>query len=499
MRIPLIIAISMGAAGIIVAEREDMLRFSNGDQIHGDFQGVTSGSSISWSRDDMDGVVDFKTEDVRQVILRGGRPDKSLESLSNVGITNGDRIPGIIRGLDDDVVVLETEFGGVLELPREQVGLLAPAPLGGRVLYQGPFNEEGWDMYNSEFPEGFVESIESEEEEKAEEAEADAEVEKWKYTGSAWYWSGNKHGTALTRKTGMPDRSILRFHVAWKSRLSLSIAFQADFSRPEAKDEEEEKKWFQPGQATSLPHLFGNSYVLNFYGTYARMMRSSFDEDGTPRFDSVQTDNRQIRLSESGTAQVELRCNRLTGEILLFVDEEFVGQWSEPGLGAEVGDYAGKGEGFGFVVPNDKTPVRISDVVMAEWNGMPDSARSLQTDDSDIVLLTNGTDRFSGKVKGIENDTLTLESRYGEFLFPMEDVAEVRFAKDGLSEPEENPTLRLRLYPIGRISGDPILGDSETIRLQTTVAGEIGVKLDSAVMLEFQTKESFLDDWDVEF
>ena len=496
MRISRFIAISLGASCLAVAEREDMLRFSNGDQIHGNFEGVASESMVSWSREDMNGKVDFKTSDIRQVVLRGGRPARALEGLSNVGTTNGDRIPGVIQKMDDKLIYLDTSFGGILKLPREQVGLLAPAPMGGRVMYQGPFNDDGWEMYNSAFPKG-IPSVE--EEGELEKTEADElEATRWKYGGSAWYWAGKRNGTALVRKEGMPDRAILRFNVAWKNRLTLAIAFHADFSKPEV-EEGDENRLPNPGNAASLPELFGESYVLNLYGNYARMMRTSFDENGRSRIDPVQMDNRQIRLSDSGKAEVELRCNRLSGEILLFVDGEFVGQWSEPVLAGEIGTYAGKGPGFGFVVQNDQAPVRISDIVVAEWNGMPDAARSLQTEDADIVLLTNGTDRFAGNVKGIEDGKLTLESRYGEFVFPMDDVAEVRFAKSGLTEPGENPSMRVRMYPIGRISGEPIRGDGEILRLQTSVAGEIDINLDSAVMLEFQSKESFLDDWDVEF
>lgn len=145
--------------------------------------------------------------------------------------------------------------------------------------------------------------------------------------------------------------------------------------------------------------------------------------------------------------------------------------------------------------------MRISEVVVAEWNGMPDAARSLQIDDADIVLLANGTDRFSGKVTKITDGKLTLEGRYGDFIFPMEEVAEIRFAKDALVEKEElaSDSIKLRFYPLGRISGKPLSGDSKSMQLLTGAAGEINLNLESAVMLEFQSTESYLDDWDIDF
>jgi hypothetical protein len=154
------------------------------------------------------------------------------------------------------------------------------------------------------------------------------------------------------------------------------------------------------------------------------------------------------------------------------------------------------------MVQTDNSPVRISDIVVAEWNGMPDSARSLQVDDQDIVLLANGTDRFSGKVSGFEDGKYVLQGRYGEFRFPAADVAEIRFARNSLAKREEitiADEVQIQLYPIGRISGRPIRGDATTLTLATTYAGEFPVALESAVMLDFNPSTSFLDDWDSQF
>jgi hypothetical protein len=122
-------------------------------------------------------------------------------------------------------------------------------------------------------------------------------------------------------------------------------------------------------------------------------------------------------------------------------------------------------------------------------------------DDADIVLLSNGTDRFSGKVIGLGDGKLKLEGRYGDFEFPIEEIAEVRFAKSGLAELPEAPTdeIKTRLYPLGRISGKPLAGDAGSLRIVNGAAGEIDINLDYAVMLEFQQTESFLDDWDAKF
>lgn len=548
---PLVISLLAGIPWLLGAAplqpRQDLLRFVNGDQLHGSFQGIKEGMVAVWQRPDLTTPGEFKSAQIQKIILRAARPDKSNESLAHVALINGDRIPGTLVALDDETVTVETTFAGVMHIPRKLVGMVAPMPLGGRVLYHGPYSQDGWLMTNPNFPDGIpapppdADAAEDKDEDKDKDAAdkpaaeedkvvaeepADGEDEdkakdsgktpipRWEFSGAAWYWN-QKHGsTALVRKTGMTDRSILRFNLAWHNRLMLCVAFHADFMRPpkpEAKDGDDDKgkndvkrrmmqNGFGPGDTSSLPQLFGNSYVLQINSGYVMLLRCGFDDKGNPTMDRIQVNNPSIRLSETGAATFELRCDRPKGTILLYVDGEFAMQWSEPGL-ADEGGYAGKGGGIGFLTQMDNSPVRVSDLIIAEWNGMPDSARSMQVDDQDIVLLANGTDRFSGKVTGFQNGKLLLHGKFGNFSFPLEDIAEVRFAANSLSKADEATAERIivRLDPIGNITGKPLAGDATTLKLLTPYAGEISLKLESAIILDFQPSNNFLDDWDPQF
>lgn len=500
----LTLTLCIAAAPLLHGEeaRQDLLSFANGDQLHGRLSGIAAGPSIQWKRDDVGGEVNFKSSELRRIVLRGGRPDKAIEGFSHIGTANGDRIPGVVREMDDKRLVLDTKFGGMIEVPREQVGLIAPNPLGGKVLYHGPYDPEEWVMIDDQHPEGFP----------AMKVDEKSKLPVWKHSGSAWYWQNKETGTALVKKAGMPDRAILRFDIAWKSRLSCAIAFHSNFKQAEPQAADADGNNDQPQQrvimagrvinSASLPEIFGDSYVLQLYSNYVMLHRTSFDAEGRPRLDRVQTTNSSMRLGDTGTATVEIRCNRTSGEISLFIDGEFVVQWSEvAGDEDEGGGYAGKGDGFGFLVQSEDTPVRISEVVVAEWNGMPDAARSLQVEDADIVLLSNGTDRFSGKVTALSAGKLKLEGRYGDFEFPLNEIAEVRFAKSRVAEAPAAPSdeMKTRLYPLGRISGRPLAGDAGNLRIMNGAAGEMNINLDYAVMLEFQDTESFLDNWDAEF
>ena len=484
----------------------DLLRFTNGDQLHGKFEGIKEGSKTVWLRDDVAAPVEYKSGQIRQVVLRGGRPLKSLSSVSHVALVNGDRIPGRIVSMDARTVVVDTAFAGEMPIPREQVAMLAPNPLGGRLRYHGPFIEDEWKMAHAAFPDGLP----------AVDPKADREENgrldqpgRWSFSGSGWYWKSKGYGTAIIRENSMPDRAILRFDLAWRNRLSVAIAFHADLAKPKPEDKNDENNdirrrpiGFVPGDSAILPKIFGNSYVLQIFSMQMILYRTSVDGDGVPSIERVQINGGGTRLGDSGKATVEIRSNRLSGEISLFLDGAFVAQWNESSGGPyDPSRFAGKGNSFGFVVQTEDSPVKISDVLVAEWNGMPDSARSMQSDDQDIVLLTNGTDRFSGKGDSISDGKVKLQGKFGQFVFTPDDVAEIRFARSSLAKESETPAdqLVVRFSPFGQISGRAVSGDASLLRMNHPVCGELNVALESAIMLDFNDSNNFIDDWNAEF
>ncbi len=482
----------------------DLLRFTNGDQLHGTFRGIRDDRSVIWQHDNVEKRVDFKPDQVRHVVLRGGRPVKSLADVANVAMVNGDRIPGKILGMDEHTLTLETEFAGVLKLPRDQVAMFSPNPLGGRLRYHGPFTEEDWKMAHAAFPDGFPQKEPATEDLQGPDMENPG---RWEFSGSGWFWKNKGYGTAIIRDNALPDRAILRFDLAWRNRLSVAIAFHADLAKaPEKEDKNEEVRrrplGFVPGDSAILPKIFGNSYVLQIFSMQTILYRTSVADDGSPSIERVQINGSGPRLGDTGKVTVEIRSNRDTGVITLFMDGEFVARWDE----SVVGNYdrtrfAGKGGAFGFVVQTEDSPVKVSEVMVAEWNGMPDSARSMQTDDQDIALLTNGTDRFSGKVVGFQDGKIQLDGKYGRFSFDLDDVAEIRFARKSLAKQTDAPddNLVIEFSPLGQISGRTVSGDSSKLRMTDPVYGEFEVRLESAVMLDFHDSNNFIDDWDVEF
>ncbi|HSP42134.1 MAG TPA: hypothetical protein VLO11_04635 [Luteolibacter sp.] len=493
------------AAPVLAAERPDMLRFTNGDQLRGTFAGLRQGPVIQWRHDDLAAPAEFKTTSLHQLVLREGRPLSPLRTLSHVELANHDRFPGKIVALDDTKLTLETDYAGLIEIPRDHVSIMAPNPMGGRLHYHGPFAADEWEMISTaEEEEGTPAPDDEEAPSDEEEEKADEEPVKWIFTGSSWLWNGENPESALTRADALPERSVLRFELAWKNRLNLALALHADFKCPPAEDDEERKvrRAFNTMDPRSLARVFGTSHILQLYSNYLAHVTTRVDEDGEISVNRGVHGNHNMRLGDSGKARIELRTNRKTGECSLFIDDEFTAQWTAHHDGDAPDTPVFTHGGIGFIVMAKDSPVKISDIVITEWNGMPDAARSLQVEDFDIVLMNNGTDRYAGKVGGFGADGIVdFEGRHGNFRLPLDEIAEIRFASNGLAEIPETTgsSILVRMGPMGAISGAPVGGDRKSIELLNSSAGKIGLSLDPVTLIDFNPSHIAIDEWSHDF
>ncbi len=505
-----LLAAPLLAADPPAAPAEDLLRFTNGNQIDGRFAGMDPAGTITWTRPDVATPMPFQRDKIRQIVLRHAKPLSPLTDPCHVTLVNGDRIPGKVIAADERSFTLETSAAGTLELPRDAVSVIAPHPFGGRLIYAGPFDAKGWNIVRSDAPvfdDLFAGNLAAGRAVPKREAKDGKEEERptWTHTGASWYSRGGQD--AITLDAGMPDRSLLRFKLGWRSRPNIAIAFHADLQIPEVKEKEKDGEDAQPappnfGGMQNLARLFGSGYVLNFQSGYVHLQRTGFDEEGNPQVERVRVGSTTVRLNDTGEAIFEIRCDRREGTIAVHVDGEFAIQWSTAEDGADAGtrrdSYQAPGGGLGFQVQGSASEVRISEVVVAEWNGMTDSARSMESETRDIVLLTNGTDRFSGKVLGIREGHLEIEASYAPLKIPLAEVAEVHFAREGRRKDSEAAAseITVHLQPVGRISGVPLSAADGRIQLDTRLAGKIDLDLAPAVVLEFQSAGGFLDAWD---
>jgi len=123
--------------------------------------------------------------------------------------------------------------------------------------------------------------------------------------------------------------------------------------------------------------------------------------------------------------------------------------------------------------------------------------------ESDIILLTNGVDRFSGKFNHIRDGKVSFRGSYNnDFSIPVDEVQEIHLATDKLRKiPDEDNDKSTYFYvqPYGRISGIPSAGDNGMTKLISNILGEINLNTRYVNIIDFSHQNSLLDLWDDNF
>ena len=533
---------------------DDLILFDNGDVMHGTFGGIQDG--LLWERKDIDRPIKFSIPAIRQVVFKGSSGVVMEKETSFITLVSGDRIPGKIVSLDDKSLVVKSSVVGDLKIPREHIKSLSPNPFDGELFYSGPYNSNGWMILDYRKTKEKDEGKEIAGEEKKPKKEAIQEKGKVKEESSAWIHSGASFYSLDNRAlvypdANMPDIGRLKFKAEWKGRLNLTLALHSDFTRvlpPEKKEEpkaeeaeeiEDDEKpkaegeqkprkkeqpekqdpaplqkerlvdfrknnafqniaWINPSKRTHAD-MFGTGYTMTLYSSYPNLSRNYFSETGVARTQRMASVRSNISLSEGGDAEIEIRYNRKESLMILFINGTYAAQWND------LGGFPGDGTGFGIVNNTSNARVRISEVMITSWNGMTDSANSMVHPDRDLVLLGNGTDRFSGQVIEIKDGVALLKSAYMNAEIPVKDLSKIVLKKststdldsDDLSEDltwaEEPMTIVYK--PFGKIRLNPISAERNLLSGNSPFFGEITVDLSSAAMLRFTEGSPDLSDW----
>ena len=533
---------------------DDLILFDNGDVMHGTFGGIQDG--LLWERKDIDRPIKFSIPAIRQVVFKGSSGVVMEKETSFITLVSGDRIPGKIVSLDDKSLVVKSSVVGNLKIPREHIKSLSPNPFDGELFYSGPYNSNGWMILDYRKTKEKDEAKEIAGEEKKPKKEAIQEKGKVKEESSAWIHSGASFYSLDNRAlvypdANMPDIGRLKFKAEWKGRLNLTLALHSDFTRvlpaekkeepkaeeaeeieddekPKAEGEQKPRKkeqpekqdpaplqkerlvdfrknnafqniaWINPSKRTHAD-MFGTGYTMTLYSSYPNLSRNYFSETGVARTQRMASVRSNISLSEGGDAEIEIRYNRKESLMILFINGTYAAQWND------LGGFPGDGTGFGIVNNTSNARVRISEVMITSWNGMTDSANSMVHPDRDLVLLGNGTDRFSGQVIEIKDGVALLKSAYMNAEIPVKDLSKIVLKKststdldsDDLSEDltwaEEPMTIVYK--PFGKIRLNPISAERNLLSGNSPFFGEITVDLSSAAMLRFTEGSPDLSDW----
>lgn len=538
---------------------DDIILFQNGDIMHGIFGGIEDG--LLWERKDIPRPIKFPIPGVRQIVFQGNTGVVMEKETSFITLVSGDRIPGEIVSLDETSLVVKSSVVGNITIPREHIESLSPNPFDGELFYSGPYNSNGWMILDDRKTEEQKKKEAKAAEEKAEEEgkgddekEAAKEEEKssaWIHSGASFYSLDNR--ALVYPDANMPDIGRLKFKAEWKGRLNLTLALHSDFTRvlpPEKKEEPEEKKaeeneegaqkedaeenpgdakeveeaeeaepaplrkeklvdlrqgngfqsipWINPSKRTHAD-MFGTGYTMTLYSSYPNLSRNYFSETGVARTQRMASVRSNISLSEGGEAEIEIRYNRKESLMILFINGNYAAQWND------LGGFPGDGTGFGIVNNTSNARIRVSEVMITSWNGMTDSANSMAHPDRDLVLLANGTDRFSGQITAIKDGIAHLSSAYVNAKIPVKDLSKIVLKKSATTDLEsdllskeltwEEDPITVVYKPFGKIKLNPVSATNKLLTGNSPFLGEISVDLSSAAMLRFAEGSPDLTDW----
>ncbi len=522
---------------------DDIILFENGDVMHGTFGGIDSG--LLWERKDMERPIRFELPSVRQIVRKGGRAVELHLNSSFFTLVSGDRIPGEIVSLDAQSLVIKSEVVGDLTIPRAHLQSITPNPFDGELFYSGPYTGDGWMILEE------TTTTPADEEAKAEgkDEEQPENPSPWVHSGASFYNLGPTPLVFLP-DTPIPDVGRFSFRVEWKGRLNLNLALLSDFTRilPDNKEPDSEvqgeavappaeakndgdvekapNKNQQEDQAVqtreerlidlregttfqSIPWIpqsnsnntliFGSGYTLTLNSSYPYLSRNSFTEAGEAISKRLSTGRSSISLSDQENAHLEIRYDRKQGLIMLFVNGDYAAQWTD------LAGMPGNGSGFGILNATSVARTKISEVMITSWNGMKDSAQSMSHSERDVILLVNGTDRFSGDLLKIADGVAHIKSDYLTARIPVNEIARIILKESGSTDLDsedlpadltwKNDPVAIVHQPFGLIKLNPVSAGPDFIMGTSPFLGELKIDLDSASVLRFVESSPDLVDW----
>jgi len=483
-----LLSLSCLAAHAAELSGSDLLRFKNNDTLHGSFLGFGKNHTLIWQTPESTKPIYFSTQKVHRIVLNRGKAHRSLTPNSSVTLINGDVIPGRIISVDNDSIALETDHLGSISLPINTVSKISPTPFAGKLLYYGPLNTDGWKILSPSSPDKKDDNPKKKKTEKKANDNQE-QLTNWKFIASAWY-AGTDKTRYLVRENALPDKCRLSFKLAWRGSLYCNVAIHADFNPPEYQGKD--------NVTNNIASIVGRAYVLSISTHSASLYSHSFSKDGKPLSTRINQSLISLALANKEEAQFELRIDRPKKLLLLYVNGDFKTKWD---LG---NDYAGKGNCLAFHnLRYSNTELRVSDITISQWNGLKDSAQSMKTPDHDIILLTNGLDRFSGTFNHLKNGMVSFTGSYHNTLkIPVKEIQEIQLASKRfrkLPADQDDKSVYFYIYPYGRISGTPDAGNQGKTSLHTSLLGDLSLDTRYVNIIDFSHQNSLLDLWDDNF
>lgn len=348
--------------------KEGILRFRNGDTLHGLLVNITNAGQCEWRHPDSKEPLHFSTQNTIQMNLPGGGVPPTGNAV--ILLSNGDSLRGDVELLDDNNLTLNTAYAGVLKIKRTMIRAIAPRRATESIVMDGLTSMDGWKKMNG--------------------------AENWQLRNGVLNVS--QQGI-IGRDVILPDRSAVEFDMTWQNFPSIQIGLYT--SQPEV----------APGNGTS-----GGYWINLMSGTalFQRMRPNDFTQLG-------QVEVR--RFTRNGSGRIGIFVDKAKKSFSLTLDGQLLRSWTDSD------DFAGTGTCLILSAQGGGNhTMQLSNMIIRQWNGEL-SENIAFSGKTDMLSLANN-DRVSGQVKSIQQGKVSVMSAVAPLEIPLERVTELYFSNE---------------------------------------------------------------------
>lgn len=394
-----------------------------------------------------DGVLELSSAlSPAPVLLKGAALDKVEFSAaaaeaeppsSVIELANGDRLPATAEALDETKLTVLSPEAGRLEIPREALSSMQLGVERRKVVYAGPKSLEEWNGL-------------------------DGELKNWTFDHDSLIAGGP--ATAV-KKLDLPQQFILRFMLKWQPKATPN--FQVYFADP-----------LKPKGEPS------DRYYLQFNGAGLEIKREAAKGK---RYNQIVVLNRTPNQFPDRQLRVEMRVNRKTAHLQLFLNGESEGKFADPIPSVP----AGSAIVLACITQNGATQ-EISGIEVLELDDSRGRHRAEDRGDpKNDSLISRDEDRWGGKLLEIRKAGAGRVFRFkSDFQnepleIPEADVSTVFFAsKDGPAPAAMDHPYLLRLRGDGVLSVSSCRFTTDAVSAVHPLLGRLEFRREGIVSLE---------------
>ncbi len=378
-------------------DQASILRFFNGDALHGELHSIDGQKTVRWAHAEARGVIDFSPATIARIELNPTLvPGRKQRGHCLVRLTNGDELLGDLTSLDREALLLETWYAGPMTIPRQRVQSVVPLLDRPGSVYEGPTGLKGWQTL----------VIDNDTGDKA----------GWRYANGAFLAS---RPCSAGRDVKLPALANIEFDLAWRGSLEFMITLYVDSFKEE------------PGDGYALQ--------LSEGGVSLHSMR----KDGN----TTQLGNAELPdLAAKRKSRFSIRVNRELKTISLVEDDMLVKQWKERG------EFVGKGTGLAFV-QQAQGAVKLSNIRVSEWDGRFDEQPAPPSRSKDDLVKLSNSDKVTGTLQSIKDGQMSFKTPFAALDVPLQRVSRIDLASESANRATNAPgAVRAEFADRGRVT-----------------------------------------------